>query len=90
MNTVELTKHVSKKLGITRAVSKQAVNEIFAKVLAEVKKGKNVRLNGFGVFYKANRKERKGRNPQTGETVTIPALNVPRFRAGKKFRECVK
>jgi DNA-binding protein HU-beta len=90
MNTAELIHHIAKKAKITKGLSKQVVNCITEKLIAEVKKGNSVKLNGFGVFYKADRKARKGRNPQNGEPVLIPEAKVPKFKPGKKFREAVK
>jgi DNA-binding protein HU-beta len=55
-----------------------------------VKKGDDVRLVGFGTFTKGKRKARKGRNPQTGKTITIPASNYPKFKAGREFKSMVK
>lgn len=48
-----------------------------------------VRLVGFGTFYKSHRKARTGRNPQTGETIKIKATNVVKFRASKKLRDVI-
>ena len=52
-----------------------------------LKKGEEVRLIGFGTFLRSKRKARKGRNPQTGKPIQIKAMWVPRFRAGKEFKE---
>lgn len=49
----------------------------------------NVQIIGFGTFEAKDRSSRKGRNPQTGEEITIPARTVPVFRAGKSFKESV-
>ncbi|MBV8547849.1 MAG: HU family DNA-binding protein [Alphaproteobacteria bacterium] len=54
-----------------------------------LKKGDEVRLVGFGHFYVAKREESKGRNPRTGEEITIKASSQPKFRAGKQLRENV-
>jgi DNA-binding protein HU-beta len=55
-----------------------------------VKKGDDVRLVGFGTFVRAKQAARKGRNPQTGKEISIKARWVPRFRAGKEFKEFVR
>jgi DNA-binding protein HU-beta len=58
--------------------------------LREVKRDGRVSIVGFGAFYQAVRKSRVGRNPQTGEVVKIAASRVPRFKAGKDFRDQIK
>jgi DNA-binding protein HU-beta len=90
MNTADLIDQVSKKFKKTKAEAKAIVNFLTERVIVEVKKGNDVKLSGFGLFYKASRKARNGRNPQNGEPVKIPATKVPRFKPGKKFKEAVK
>jgi DNA-binding protein HU-beta len=60
--------------------------ETIKKVVA---KGDDVKLVGFGTFSRGKRKARTGRNPQTGAAISIPACKVPRFKAGKEFKEFV-
>jgi len=55
-----------------------------------VKKGNKVALVGFGTFSVSKRKARTGRNPQTGATIKIAARKVPKFSAGKAFKDAVK
>ncbi len=59
-------------------------------VKGALKKGQKVTLVGFGTFSVAKRKARQGRNPRTGETITIKATRVPKFAAGKAFKSTVK
>ncbi len=59
-------------------------------IMSAVKDGQRVTLIGFGTFMTAERKAREGRNPRTGEPVSIPATKVPKFVVGKGFREAVK
>jgi DNA-binding protein HU-beta len=66
------------------------INEVLSLIKTSVKKGDDVTLIGFGTFTKAKRKARMGRNPQTGKEIKISARNVPRFRAGKEFKETVR
>lgn len=56
----------------------------------KVSSGEKVGLTGFGVFYLGRRGERRGRNPQTSELITIPSMKMPGFRAGKSFKERVR
>ncbi len=66
------------------------INEFVSLIKLSVKKGHDVSLVGFGTFTKSKRKARLGRNPQTGATLKIPARSVPKFKAGKDFREVVR
>jgi DNA-binding protein HU-beta len=58
--------------------------------MSRVSQGEKVGLTGFGVFYLGQRSQRQGRNPQTGELISIPAMPMPGFRAGKSFKERVR
>ena len=85
--------HLIKKISAQTGESQQKVNE-FLKAFVEnvqgiVSEGEQVTLIGFGTFYKAYRKATEGRNPQTGEKIQIKAAELPKFRAGKKFKEVV-
>lgn len=53
-------------------------------------KGNNVTITGFGTFRVAKRAARKGMNPRTGESIKIPAMSLPAFKAGKNFKEAVR
>lgn len=90
MNTAELIRRLAQKFEITNKMSKQMVTFLLTNVVTEVRNGNEVKLSGFGLFYRVKRKARKGRNPQTGEAVAIPAVKIPRFRPGKKFKDAVK
>jgi DNA-binding protein HU-beta len=74
-------------------VSKRAAGEIIDRVLDEItaalQKGERVALTPFGSFVVRQRKAREGRNPQTGEMISIPARRVPAFVAGKSLKEAV-
>jgi DNA-binding protein HU-beta len=64
--------------------------EAFTRAVSEaLKAGEEVQLPGFGKFYVREQKAREGRNPQSGEKMTIPASKVPAFRAGKSLKESV-
>ncbi len=69
----------------------EAVIESFVdEVTAELRKGNKVTLTGFGTFRVSNRAAREGINPQTKAKITIPAMTVPKFTAGKALKEAVK
>ncbi len=59
-------------------------------VTDELRKGNKVTLTGFGTFRVSQRAERQGINPQTKAAITIPAMTVPKFTAGKSLKEAVK
>ena len=90
MTKAELVEKIAQDAGISKTAAGQAVNSFLANVTKELKKkdGK-VTLIGFGTFSKVRRKARKGRNPQTGETIKIKASNSVRFRPGKKLKESI-
>lgn len=64
----------------------QAVDIIFEEISAALERGDRVELRGFGAFSVRQRDARKGRNPRTGESVSVPAKKVPFFKAGKELR----
>ncbi len=97
MTKTDLIDAVAEKTGLTKKDSGKAVNSVLDTIVEFLsdEAGKpeanrdNVQLIGFGSFEVKDRSSRKGRNPQTGEEITIPARTVPVFRAGKTFKESV-
>jgi len=71
-------------------VSKEAVNAIISTITDSLAREEKVTLVGFGTFQVIERRARRGRNPQTGETIQIPTKKLPKFRPGKGLRETVK
>ncbi len=90
MNKTELVGVVSEKAEMSKKDTEKVVSAVFESIMDGLSKGDKVQLVGFGTFEVRERKQREGRNPATGETITIPALNVPVFKAGKAFKEKVK
>ena len=88
MNKGDLVNEVAKIVG-TKKEAKAAVDCVFTTITKALKKKDAVTLVGFGTFKVAKRKARKGRNPQTGETIKIKAKNVPRFVPGKGLKDAV-
>jgi DNA-binding protein HU-beta len=90
MTKAELIEKMAKDAGITKAAAGAALDSLTAGITKALKKkdGK-VTLVGFGTFSKVRRKARKGRNPQTGESIKIKASNVVKFKAGKKLKDAV-
>ncbi len=89
MNKIELVDTVSETAGLSKTDAAKAVEAVFDSITAELKKGNEVRLVGFGTFLVTNRAASEGRNPRTGEPVHIPASKQPKFRAGKGLKESV-
>ncbi|OQX84948.1 MAG: hypothetical protein B6D63_03470 [Candidatus Latescibacteria bacterium 4484_7] len=96
MNKTELIEKVAKKTGLTLKDSRAAVDAIFSTapkegvIATELAAGRRVQITGFGTFVTRRRKKRKGRNPQTGEAITIPATKFPAFSAGKALKSRVQ
>lgn len=90
MNKAQLVEAVAKNTQLTKTHVEDALNSALDVIKKSVKKGDDVTLVGFGTFTKSKRKARAGRNPQTGKEIKIPASTVPRFRAGKEFKDAVR
>lgn len=90
MNKSDLIGAVSEKTEMAKKDVEKVVNAVVDTIIDTVKRDEKVQLVGFGTFERRHRAERKGRNPATKEEITIPALNVPVFKAGKAFKERVK
>ena len=90
MNKQELVDKVAKKVGLTKKDTQSVIDAMVESLMDALKKGGSVTLVGFGSFKVAKRAARKGRNPQTGKTIDIPARKTPKFTPGKLFKEKVK
>lgn len=89
MNKTELINEVAEKAGIPKKNAKAAVDSAFQVITANVAKGKNVRIAGFGSFTVKTRQKRTGINPQTKTKINIPKKNVPGFRPAAAFKDVV-
>ena len=89
VNKAELVDRLAARLDVTKKLAGEAVEAIVDEITKSVAKGDKVAISGFGVFEKADRAARVGRNPQTGATVKIKATSVPKFRAGAEFKNAV-
>lgn len=90
MNKSDLIRLVSEKVEMSKKDVERVVNATLEGIVGAVAGDERVQLVGFGTFERRYRAERTGRNPQTKEEITIPALNVPVFRAGRAFKNRVK
>lgn len=89
VNKTELVASVAEKAGMTKKDAEKAINALFASVEEALAKDDKVQIIGFGTFEVKAREERKGRNPQTGAEITIPASKTPVFKAGKGLKDAV-
>lgn len=89
MTKIELAAEVAESAGVTKTVAENVINKITEAITATLADGGKVQLMGFGTFEVKERAARKGRNPQTGEEIDIPAAKVPSFKAGKLLKDTV-
>ena len=80
---------IAQAAGISKAAAQKALDATTNAVTNALKKGDTVTLVGFGTFYVGERAERQGRNPKTGEPLTIAAAKTPKFRAGKALKDAL-
>jgi DNA-binding protein HU-beta len=90
MNKADIISKVHEVLGSTKADAERAVDTVFGSIEAAMKDGDAVSVAGFGIFEAKMRAKRDARNPRTGETVVVPAMRVPKFRAAKALKDAVK
>ena len=83
MNKTELVAAIAEQAEISKKDAEKALKAFTDVVAEELKKGEKIQLVGFGTFEVSERAAREGRNPQTGETMTIAASKTPKFKAGK-------
>lgn len=89
MTKAELVEKVSEKINLAKKDTEVIVNTVFNSITEALSRGDKVELRGFGSFRLRKRNSREGRNPKTGDTVTIPAKRIPFFKPGKDLRETV-
>lgn len=92
MNKTEFTEALKERCSNdfeTKAAAARVTDAVFDIIKDEVINGGSVQIVGFGTFDSADRAARTGKNPQTGESIQIPAKKVPIFKAGKTFKDAV-
>ena len=90
MTKAELIDKIASGTGLSKADAARALDSTLNSVRLALKKGQKVTLVGFGTFAVVKRKSRKGRNPRTGQAITIPAAKIPKFSAGKALKDAVR
>lgn len=89
-NKAELVSEVAGKTDLKKKQVATAIDALFSSIQDDLSKGNKVQLIGFGTFEVRHRAARKGRNPQTGAEIQIPASEVPAFKPGKALKDAVK
>lgn len=89
MNKGDFVAAIAESADMTKADAERAVEAVFSVVKQALKSGDSISLVGFGTFSVRKRAARTGRNPRTGDTITIKASKVPAFKAGKALKDAI-
>ena len=89
MNKQDLVLQLANKEQLTQKKADEIISTTLESIMKALSKGEKVTLVGFGTFEPRKRKERRGRNPKTGQEIQIPASIAPKFSAGKQFKQSV-
>lgn len=95
MNKADLSQklwelHSKKGIDVSKKHAEEVVDFVFDTIIDSLKRGDEVLVAGFGSFVVKQRKARTARNPKTGEKVQVPAMKVPKFKAGKGLKDAVR
>ncbi|GAB4260462.1 MAG: HU family DNA-binding protein [Deferrisomatales bacterium] len=90
MNKAELIQEVATKAGLKVKEAEALLDAMITATESALAQGDKVSITGFGTFAVSERKARKGRNPQTGKEIEIPASRSPRFTPGKALKDALK
>ena len=90
MLKADIIEKVAKEARLTKKAAKDAVDSAFDNIISSLKKGDKVVISGFGTFIIRGRKARKGRNPQTGQSIQLPTMNTVGFIASKGIKKSVR
>jgi len=91
MNKADLAQHVAGKLNLPKRQVEDLINAVLDTVVEQLKKGEEVVFTGFGAFSAKQRAARQGVNPQNpSQKIQIPAVTVPKFKAGKALKDALK
>ena len=89
MNKTELCVEIAQKANLSKKDAEAALKALIDVIAKQLKEDDKVQIIGFGTFEVAKRPAREGRNPKTGETMTIEASRSPKFKAGKAFKDAI-
>ena len=90
MTKQDLVAHLANKAGVTKKQAGVMLESFMDAVMAALKKGDSLTLTGFGTFKVSKRAARQGVNPRTRQKISIPAMKVPAFKAGKSLKDSVR
>jgi DNA-binding protein HU-beta len=91
MNKMELIEALASKADVSKSQAEKVLNTFVGIVTEKLKVDEDVTVTGFGTFSVSHRKERMGVNPQNpSERITIPAMDVPKFTAGKTLKDALR
>ena len=90
MNKADLANAVHAIVGGTKVQAEEVVETIISSIVKTLKSGGEVSIAGLGIFSTKTRAARTARNPRTGESVQVPSMRVPKFRAAKALKDAVK
>lgn len=90
MNKADIINKVHEDLDVTKADAERAVEKVISSIVDALKDGTEVSIAGLGIFSAKMRNARTARNPRTGESIEVPAMRVPKFRAAKALKDAVK
>ncbi|NOZ09675.1 MAG: HU family DNA-binding protein [Gammaproteobacteria bacterium] len=89
MNKAELIDLIAESADISKSAATKALDAVVEGVTTTLQKDETLTIVGFGTFSVSHRPQRTGRNPQTGEAITIKASNAPKFKAGKALKDAL-
>ena len=89
MTKAELVEEVARVSELTKKHSEVIVNTVFESIVQALQKDEKIELRGFGSFRIRQRRSRQGRNPKTGDKVSVPAKRIPYFKPGKELKELI-
>lgn len=90
MTKADLVAVIAKATGGSKISAERAMTAFVSGVVESLRRGKNVTISGFGTFVVTRRAGRNGRDPRTGNAITIPPAKVPRFRPSRSLRNAVR
>jgi integration host factor subunit alpha len=90
LTKADLARHLSEEIGFNQSEAKRIVDVFFAQIRQNLAQGENVKLSGLGHFALRKKPQRPGRNPRTGESVSIASRCVVTFHASKKLKQAVE
>ena len=89
MKKSDIAAHVATQVSLSKSAADAAVGAVFGAISDALAREESVSIAGFGTFSTKRRSARQGRNPRTGEAITIAASKIPSFKAGKTLRDAV-